>query len=90
MARKNKILIPEARQGLDMLKGQIMKQKGYHVDLYQPDEVKYEVAAEKGIELNRGKNKELKAKDASVIGGEIGGSMVKALIQMAQEQMAKK
>ena len=44
MARKNKILVPEAREALDKMKARVMKEKGYPVDMKNPDHVKYEVA----------------------------------------------
>ncbi|NEU32610.1 alpha/beta-type small acid-soluble spore protein [bacterium LRH843] len=87
--RKTKILVPEARKGLDLLKAQIMKEKGYAVDQNQPDNVKYEIAEEQGIPLKKGYNGDLTSEQAGKIGGPIGGNMVKAMVQMAQEQMTK-
>ncbi len=85
MAR-NKILIPEAREGLDQLKGRVMKQKGYKVNAH-PNDVKYEIAEEENIPLNRGYNGQITAEEAGRIGGPIGGNMVKELVKMAQQQM---
>ena len=90
MARKNKLLVPGAREGLDQLKGRVMKAKGYNVDMSQPDDVKFEVAREQGIPLQRGKNGQLTSEQAGKIGGPIGGNMVKEMIRMAQEQMKRK
>ncbi|CAM4102735.1 alpha/beta-type small acid-soluble spore protein [Lederbergia lenta] len=87
MARKNKLLVPEAREGLDQLKGRVMKAKGYNA---APDDIKYEVAKEQGIPLNKGKNGQLTSEQAGKIGGPIGGNMVKEMIKMAQEQMIRK
>ena len=53
MARNKKILVPEAREGLDQLKGRIMKAKGYDVNMTEPDNVKYEIAKEQGIPLEK-------------------------------------
>lgn len=89
MARKNKILIPEARESLDQLKGRVMKAKGYNVDMENPDNVKYEVAKEQGIPLKKENNGQLTAEQAGKIGGPIGGNMVKEMIKMAQEQMKR-
>jgi len=88
MARNNRILIPEAREGLDQLKARVMQEQGYQAN--SPDSVKYEIAEENGIPLTEGYNGKLTAEQAGKIGGPIGGSMVKEMIRMAQEQMAKK
>lgn len=90
MARNRKILIPEARTGLDHLKAQVMEAKGFHVNSAKPEDVKYEVANELGIPLNKVDNGNLTSKQAGTIGGPIGGSMVKEMIRVAQEQMTKK
>lgn len=90
MARNTKILVPEARQGLDQLKGRIMKAKGYDVNMTEPDNVKYEIAKEQGIPLVKGYNGQLTSKQAGKIGGPIGGNMVKEMIKIAQEQMLRK
>lgn len=90
MARNNKILVPEARNGLDQLKGRVMKAKGYAVNMAEPDNVKYEIAKEQGIPLKKGYNGQLTSEQAGKIGGPIGGNMVKEMIKMAQEQMMKK
>lgn len=82
MARKNKILVPEARAGLDQLKAKIGKQT-------DPNQVKYEVANETGVELKHGYNGDIKAKDAGKVGGKIGGGMVRELVKMAQENLSK-
>ncbi|MCD8510466.1 MAG: alpha/beta-type small acid-soluble spore protein [Bacillus sp. (in: Bacteria)] len=80
MARKNKILVPEAREGLDRLKARIANSSN-------PSNAKYEVAKEQGIELNHGYNGEIRAKDAGKIGGSIGGNMVKELVKMGEEKL---
>ncbi|MFC5464830.1 small, acid-soluble spore protein, alpha/beta type [Lederbergia graminis] len=85
MARKNKILVPEAREQLNQLKANVMKAKGYNVQ--NPDDVKYEIAKEQGITLNKGKNRELTSEQAGKIGGPIGGNMVKEMIRMAKERL---
>lgn len=90
MARNSKILVPEARAGIDQLKARVMKEKGYHVNQSKPDNVKYEVAKEQGIPLKEGYNGQLTSKQAGKIGGPIGGNMVKEMIKMAQEQMRTK
>ena len=90
MAKKNKILVPSARGELDKLKSRVMKEQGYNVDTSNPNDVKYEIANELGIPLNKGYNGKLTAEQAGKIGGPIGGNMVKEMIRMAQEQMMRK
>ncbi|MBA9025316.1 MULTISPECIES: alpha/beta-type small acid-soluble spore protein [Bacillaceae] len=90
MARNKKILVPEAREGLDQLKGRIMKAKGYDVNMTEPDNVKFEIAEEQGIPLKKGYNGQLTSKQAGKIGGTIGGNMVKEMIKIAQEQIMRK
>jgi len=46
---------------------------------------KYETASEMGLNLKKGYNGEMTAKQA----GSIGGAMVKKMIQKAQQDMAK-
>lgn len=82
MAR-NKILVPEARNGLDQLKARVTNST-------DSNNVKYEVAEEEGVLLSNGYNGELKSKDAGKIGGNIGGSMVRELVKIAQQQMGEK
>ena len=90
MAKNNKILVPEARNGLDQLKIKVMESSGYAVDQSNPGDVKFEVANELGIPLNQVDNGDLTSGEAGKIGGPIGGNMVKEMIKMAQQQLAKK
>lgn len=90
MANKNKILVPSASKELDKLKVRVMKEQGYEVKNNNPDDVKYEIADELSIPLNNGYNGKLTSEQAGKIGGPIGGSMVKEMVRMAQEQMLKK
>ncbi|MBU9710933.1 alpha/beta-type small acid-soluble spore protein [Evansella tamaricis] len=80
MARRNKILVPEAREGLDRLKAQVTQTTN-------AANTKYEVAEEKGISLQKGYNGNIRAKDAGKIGGSIGGNMVRELVKMGEQQM---
>lgn len=85
MARRRKLLIPEAREGMDKLKARVISQQ-----LGRPipsEHVKYEVAKQVGVPLSPGYNGELKTKNAGKIGGEIGGHMVKELVRMAQSSL---
>ncbi|MGE7922634.1 alpha/beta-type small acid-soluble spore protein [Viridibacillus arvi] len=87
---KKKILVPDAREELDNLKSRIMKDMGYVVDSNNPNNVKYEIADELNIPLNKGYNGKLTSEEAGKIGGPIGGNMVKELVRLAQEQLQKK
>lgn len=54
------------------------------------DALKYEIAQELGIPFNAGGyNGQLTAHDAGRIGGRIGGNMVKRMIALAEEQLAR-
>jgi len=84
MARKNrnKILVPEARENLDQLKAKVSGTN-------KPEDAALEVAKELGIPLKEGYNGKLTSEEAGKVGGRIGGSMVKELVRMAQENMKK-
>ncbi len=49
------------------------------------DQLKYETASEVGVQLNDGYNGDLKSKDA----GQIGGNMVKKMIQSYEDSSAQ-
>ena len=84
MAKKNrnKILVPEARENLDQLKAKVSGTS-------KPEDAALEVAKELGIPLKDGCNGKLSSAEAGKVGGRIGGSMVKELVRMAQENMKK-
>lgn len=84
MAKKNrnKILVPEAKQELDLLKAKVTGSSS-------PEVTALEVAKELGIPLKEGYNGKLPSFEAGKVGGKIGGSMVKELIKMAQESLKK-
>lgn len=69
---------------------EVMRREGFSVDPKHPENVKYEVAKELGVPLEEGYNGKLSTESAGRVGGRIGGSMVKELIRMAQEDLAKK
>ncbi len=83
MARRNKILVPEARTGLDALKARI-------ANANSPEEAKFEAAEEVGVPLKKGYNGQLTSQQAGKVGGRLGGSMVRELVKMAQENMRNK
>jgi small acid-soluble spore protein D (minor alpha/beta-type SASP) len=83
MARRNKILVPEARGGLDVLKAKVAQARS-------PEDAKFEAAEEVGVPLKKGYNGQLTSEQAGKVGGRLGGSMVRELVKMAQENMMKK
>ena len=89
MARRRgrNLIVPQASQGIERFKGEVMRQKGYTVNMNEPDNVKYEVASSLGIPLINGGNGHLSTEQAGKIGGQIGGTMVREMIRMAQLQL---
>jgi hypothetical protein len=90
--RKNRLLVPEAREALDRLKCELLQNMGGHgesrVDCEkEPDAVKYSVASQLNVPLRRGDNGELTAREAGKVGGAMGGPMVRRLVELAKEQM---
>ncbi|MHA7578830.1 alpha/beta-type small acid-soluble spore protein [Paenibacillus vandeheii] len=88
--RRRKYAVPGVEQGMQAFKADVMKREGYTVNPNQPDDVKYEVAKELGIPLYPGNNGQLTTESAGHVGGKIGGSMVRELVRLAQEQIANK
>jgi len=86
--RRRRYIVPNAESGMQALKAQVMKNEGYTVDPQRPDDVKYEVAKELGVPLSPQDNGNLTTEQAGHIGGKIGGSMVKEMIRLAQQQLA--
>jgi small acid-soluble spore protein D (minor alpha/beta-type SASP) len=91
MARRGRrrLLVPEAKQGMQTFKADVMRREGYAVDPNNPDNVKYEVAKSLGVPLQPGDNGELTTESVGHVGGKIGGSMVREMIRLAQENLAK-
>lgn len=87
--RKRRYTVPGVEQDMQSFKAAVMKREGYAVDPNHPDDVKYEVARELGVPLQPGYNGGLNTEEAGHIGGKIGGSMVREMIRLAQEQLAK-
>ncbi|MCU6792110.1 alpha/beta-type small acid-soluble spore protein [Paenibacillus sp. WQ 127069] len=89
MARRRgrNLLVPQASQAVERFKGEVMQRKGYSVNMNEPGNVKYEVAQSLGIPLTTGRNGHLSTEQAGKIGGQIGGSMVREMILLAQQQL---
>jgi small acid-soluble spore protein D (minor alpha/beta-type SASP) len=82
MPRRRSILVPQARNEMDMLKAQTM-------GTIRPEDAKFEAAREAGVPLKPGYNGQLTSEQAGKIGGRMGGSMVQQLIKMAQQNLTK-
>jgi small acid-soluble spore protein D (minor alpha/beta-type SASP) len=83
MARRNKILVPEAREAMDQLKAKVVQSSS-------PENAKFEAATEVGVPLRKGYNGQLTSEQVGKVGGRLGGSMVRELVKMAQENLRKK
>jgi len=87
MARKGKLLVPEARNAVDQLKLNVMKNEG--IVAQKADGVKYEVAKGLGVPLEQGYNGDLTSKQVGKVGGNIGGKMVREMVRIAQERLTR-
>ncbi|AJY76448.1 alpha/beta-type small acid-soluble spore protein [Paenibacillus beijingensis] len=87
--RRRRLAVPGAEQGLQTFKAEVMRQAGYAVDANRPDDVKYEVARTIGVPLRQGDNGHLTTEEAGSVGGQIGGTMVREMIRLAQERLAQ-
>lgn len=92
MSRKNRnrLLVPEAREGLNQLKSEVLQKEGLINRSTTVNEIPYEVAKDMGIPFNQDYNGDISTKDAGKVGGQIGGRMVRELVKRAQEQLVKK
>ncbi|WP_422660743.1 alpha/beta-type small acid-soluble spore protein [Paenibacillus sp. EC2-1] len=88
MARRNRrYVVPGAAKQMGAFKAEVMNHEGYVTDPGHPDDVKYEVAKELGIPLKADANGDLTTEEAGQIGGRIGGSMVREMIRLAQQEL---
>ncbi|WHX49030.1 alpha/beta-type small acid-soluble spore protein [Paenibacillus woosongensis] len=90
MARRRKYVVPGAEEGMQAFKAEVMRREGYTVDPNRPDDVKYEVAEELGVPLQPDGNGDLTTESVGQVGGKIGGSMVREMVRLAEQQLAKK
>ena len=67
MARRHRLLVPEARAALDSMKDRVVDQKQ--------------------VQSPRGDGGNLTTRQAGALGGEIGGSMVQKLIEVAEQTL---
>lgn len=80
---------------LSRLKYEVASELGYTPENYWQniERYKFEIANELGIPLKQGYNGDLTSREAGRIGGRIGGpiggQMVRRMIQIAEEQLAK-
>jgi len=87
--RNRNYAVPGVEQGMQAFKANVMRREGYAVDPNRPDDVKYEVAKELGVPLRPGDNSGLTTEEVGHVGGKIGGTMVREMIRLAQEQLVK-
>ncbi len=83
MAKRNKLLVPEAREQVNQLKAKVANTRS-------ADEAKFETAKELGIPLHNGNNGDLPSNQAGKIGGKLGGNMVREMIRLAEQQLKQK
>lgn len=88
--RRRRLAVDGAEHGVNKLKADVMKREGYNVNASHPDDVKYEVADSIGVPLKPGSNGELTTEEAGLVGGRIGGPMVREMIRLAQEKLTQK
>ncbi|GIO86083.1 hypothetical protein J25TS5_30150 [Paenibacillus faecis] len=82
--------MPGADQGMQRFKAEVMRREGYAVDPNRPDDVKFEVARELGVPLRPGQNGNLTTESVGQVGGKIGGTMVREMIRLAQQQLSER
>ncbi|GIM47345.1 hypothetical protein DNHGIG_28940 [Collibacillus ludicampi] len=91
--RRNRILVPEARQVLDRLKCELVREEQGLTNTVtcstNPNDIKYEVAEQLGVPLLQGDNGDLTTRQAGKVGGQLGGSMVRKLVEIAQQKLAE-
>jgi small acid-soluble spore protein D (minor alpha/beta-type SASP) len=91
MSRKRgrRLLVPGAEESMNAFKAEVMRHEGYTVDPNRPSDVKYEVAKELGVRLTPNDNGLLTTESVGQVGGKIGGAMVREMVRLAKEQLAK-
>lgn len=87
--RRKHYAYPISEQAINDFKAKVMQNKGYNVDEQNPDQVKFEVAHTLGVPLNERDNGNLSTRAAGKVGGPIGGAMVREMVRMAQQTLAR-
>lgn len=87
--RRNRLLVPEAREGIDRLQADALRKEGYPIRGIGSSEVKYSVAAKLGVPLEPGYNGHIQTSEAGKVGGAIGGVTVRELIRLGQQKLAE-
>lgn len=87
--RRKHYAYPVSEQAIDAFKAKVMQNEGYRVNRQNPDQVKYEVAQTLGVPLNEKDNGNLTTRAAGKVGGPIGGAMVREMVRMAQQSLAR-
>lgn len=87
--RRNRLVVPEAREGVGRLQTEALRREGYGNGRNQGNEMKYSVADQLGVPLEPGYNGNLPTSEAGKIGGVIGGLTVRELVRLGQQQLAE-
>jgi small acid-soluble spore protein D (minor alpha/beta-type SASP) len=87
---RRRLLVPDAEQGMEAFKVELMRREGYAVNPNRPGDVKYEVAKDLGVPLKPSYNGKLTTESVGHVGGKIGGTMVREMVRLAKEQLTKK
>lgn len=88
--RRNRLLVPEAREALDRLKCEVVQENFPEAEVHcstNPNDAKYAVAEQVNVPMSKGDNGELTTRQAGKVGGQLGGSMVRRLVEIAQQQL---
>lgn len=87
--RRRNYVYPVPAGTIEYFKTEVMRNKGIRTNPDQPEQVKYEVAKTLGVPLKEGDNGQLTTEQAGKIGGQIGGAMVREMVRIAQQQLAR-
>lgn len=89
MARRRKLLVPEARDGVDQLQTEVMSE-ALGRNFHSKEEIKVELAKQLDVPYHQhGSNGDMRAEDAGKIGGSMGGKLVQELVRMSLKSLSK-
>lgn len=81
--------MPSAREALDRLRVDVMREQAPDQNVQTPEQAKFASAKEQNVPLKNGYNGDLTARQAGAVGGPIGGSMVRRMIELAEQQLVE-
>jgi small acid-soluble spore protein D (minor alpha/beta-type SASP) len=93
MGRRRKLLVPDSREAMETLKAQVIADKSTPQTPRSAASVSNQgsvasVASRLGIPYQPSDNGNMTTRQAGKIGGQIGGTMVQRLIQLAEQNLA--